>query len=309
MQINEYNKRRRKDFLKIGGIMLGHLGVLNAAAILITVVLTVIDQMTDIAAMEFMSTADGMMIVNIIANICGNVIFMGIIWLIFRKKTVLPEKKGRMSIILPICMLLVLQVNLLVSSTDQVISELTNFHPEGNVSELMAGGSFWVMLITVGIIGPIIEEFAFRKVLFTLTRGYGFRFAAVISAAMFALMHQNITQFFFAFLMGLLFAYVYEMSGKLIFPIILHVFNNSYAVVMSFVPMSGWVYAGMNLVLLISFAILAVMFLIKKKSMADFFPARGDEKRTIKELFTRPTVIIYSVLCLETALITMFIPM
>lgn len=305
-RMEEYNRWCRKDMLRIGGIMLGHYGVLNVSAIIMSLIAALSSMVLNFSQ-AYLYSADGLMVINILASICGNFIFMGIIWLVNKKKLYVPKKRGRMALILPVCILLIIQINILVSGTGAVISELINFYPNGNVSELISGGNFWIMLVTVGIIGPIIEEFAFRKVIFSMCRKYGFRFAAIISAAMFALMHQNITQFLFAFLIGLVLAYAYEMSGKLIYPIILHVINNAYAVILSCIPISGWVYAGINLLLLIAFAIFAILFLSKKKSFADYFPARGDEAATLRAFFTRPTVIVYMAICLDMAVTTMFI--
>lgn len=55
---------------------------------------------------------------------------------------------------------------------------------------------------------------------------YGARISVFLSALMFALFHGNLSQFFYAFLLGGFFAVVYIKTGNIIYPIILHMAAN-----------------------------------------------------------------------------------
>lgn len=83
----------------------------------------------------------------------------------------------------------------------------------------------WVLLITV-IIAPIVEEYLFRKVLIDRLIVFGDGTAILVSALMFGLTHGNLTQLFYAFLIGLMFGFVYVRTGKVKYSIGLHMLFN-----------------------------------------------------------------------------------
>lgn len=86
-------------------------------------------------------------------------------------------------------------------------------------------GKFWMVLFAV-IIGPVFEELFFRKALIDRLSPLGERFALVFSAAAFGLFHGNLVQLIYAFLIGLLFAYLYIRTGQIRWTIGLHITVN-----------------------------------------------------------------------------------
>ena len=89
------------------------------------------------------------------------------------------------------------------------------------------------MLVCTGILAPILEEFFFRKVLIDRTHKYGELTAILISAAFFGLFHQNFSQFFYAFGLGIIFGYVYCKTGSYLTVTLMHVTFNT---VMGVIP-------------------------------------------------------------------------
>ena len=88
------------------------------------------------------------------------------------------------------------------------------------------------MLVCTGILAPILEEFFFRKVLIDRTHKYGELTAILISAAFFGLFHQNFSQFFYAFGLGIIFGYVYCKTGSYLTVTLMHmVFNTVMGVI------------------------------------------------------------------------------
>ena len=81
-------------------------------------------------------------------------------------------------------------------------------------------------LIVMVILAPVIEEYIFRKQLIDRMHMYGEKLAVVTSALMFGLFHGNLAQFFYAFALGLVFAYVYLKTGRLRYSIGLHMIIN-----------------------------------------------------------------------------------
>ena len=81
-------------------------------------------------------------------------------------------------------------------------------------------------LIFAVILGPILEEILFRGLIVSRLRRYGDKAAIVFSAAVFALYHGNFFQLFYAFGLGLFFAFIYARTGKLRYTIGLHMIVN-----------------------------------------------------------------------------------
>ena len=84
---------------------------------------------------------------------------------------------------------------------------------------------FW-RILTVGILAPIVEEIVFRKFLIDRTVKYGEWVAILTSSLMFGLFHGNFAQFFYATLLGGIFAYVYIRTGKIWITIVFHMLIN-----------------------------------------------------------------------------------
>ena len=93
-------------------------------------------------------------------------------------------------------------------------------------SNLMQNSNVIVRTLVVGIGAPVFEELIFRKVLIDRTIKYGEYVSIVMSGLMFGLLHGNFQQFFFAALVGFLFAYVYIRTGRIRYSIFLHMAIN-----------------------------------------------------------------------------------
>ncbi len=100
-------------------------------------------------------------------------------------------------------------------------TEITN-----PVQNLINSSDIWINLALVSIIGPIFEEIFFRKFLIDRTIKYGARVSIILSAVIFGFFHGNISQLFYAFLLGGFFAYIYIKTGKIIYTITLHIIVN-----------------------------------------------------------------------------------
>ena len=88
------------------------------------------------------------------------------------------------------------------------------------------------MILCTGIAAPLIEEFIFRKLMIDRLRRFGDVAAIIVSAAFFAIFHQNFNQLFYAFGIGLLLGYVYCKTGRYRTVVLLHVIFNIFLGVM-----------------------------------------------------------------------------
>ncbi|MDO4805450.1 MAG: HAD hydrolase-like protein [Lachnospiraceae bacterium] len=103
---------------------------------------------------------------------------------------------------------------------------------QGLAEQMFTKTPFIIQIIVIGILAPFAEELIFRALIFRRMRDYaGFVFAAVSSGLFFGIYHGNITQGIFAFIMGMLFAAVYEHYGTLWASIIAHISNNLFATI------------------------------------------------------------------------------
>lgn len=84
-----------------------------------------------------------------------------------------------------------------------------------------------LMLLLIGILAPIMEEFFTRKLIIDRTIEHGQGISIVFSATIFALIHGNFYQSFYAFGLGACFAYVYVKTGKLRYSSLMHILINS----------------------------------------------------------------------------------
>lgn len=88
--------------------------------------------------------------------------------------------------------------------------------------------------IQVAILPAILEEFVFRGIAVNALRPMGTKFAVVFSAILFGMAHLNPLQSAFATLFGLLLGGVYVATGSVWTCVLLHFFNNAFAVVVEY---------------------------------------------------------------------------
>lgn len=122
--------------------------------------------------------------------------------------------------------------------------------------EQLMKGPVWITLLSVSVFAPLFEEWLCRGlVLRGLLQKMSPAAAISISALFFAVLHMNPWQALPAFILGLVFGYVYYRTGSLKLTMLMHCVNNTMAVVFSKIPslaeaenftevLSPWAYAG-----------------------------------------------------------------
>ena len=141
--------------------------------------------------------------------------------------------------------------------------------------------SFPVELICLGIISPVAEEMMFRGVMFRRYReNRGFFYSALWSSVFFALMHTNMIQLVYSFLLGILLSYLYEKFGSVKAPVFLHILLNSGSVVFTETGVFDWLGGGaerMAAAVIVSAFICSAMFVLIQK-MRDWGDPNPPEK-------------------------------
>lgn len=113
----------------------------------------------------------------------------------------------------------------------QIGSAITKSAPAGGDIQLdllakMQSTKLPIAIAIPVVIGPILEELVFRKLMLDRTRAYGEKTAIIFSAICFGLFHGNLTQFLFAGVVGLFLGYVYCKTGKVLYTMIMHMLLN-----------------------------------------------------------------------------------
>jgi membrane protease YdiL (CAAX protease family) len=89
--------------------------------------------------------------------------------------------------------------------------------------------TYITVVLTTSLIGPAAEEMFFRGGLHTALKKFtpSIAIATMVSASTFAISHADPIQIIWTLPAGILFALVYELTGSLVLPIILHIIYNT----------------------------------------------------------------------------------
>lgn len=99
---------------------------------------------------------------------------------------------------------------------------------------------YLVQVILMAVIPPLVEEFVFRGLFYGTYRKYNVPRAAVMSGLIFGIFHLNINQFAYAFVIGIIFAYMVEATGSVWASVCAHFAVNTYSItVIQILKMSG----------------------------------------------------------------------
>jgi len=130
--------------------------------------------------------------------------------------------KGILISVFAISVLGMMAGNVVGSLLMEFINDLLPSSAVNALEGMVLDANVWMTILFLCILTPIAEELTFRKLLIDRAAIFGDKTAIVISGLTFGLFHGNLYQFFYAFILGMIFAWVYVRSGKLILPVILH---------------------------------------------------------------------------------------
>lgn len=95
-----------------------------------------------------------------------------------------------------------------------------------NIVNLVKATPF--LIVVTSVIGPILEEIIFRKIIFgSLHKRYNFFVSAFVSSLIFAAVHWDFKHLLVYTAMGFVFAFLYARTKLIIVPIIAHVLMNT----------------------------------------------------------------------------------
>ena len=196
--------------------------------------------------------------------------------------------------------------------------------PADTYPENFNPGLFFLEMFLIAVLPGFCEEFAIRGgLLTTMSKSFRGRFFYIVMAVAFGLFHQNIQQFFYTFVMGMLLVYL-TIELKSVWPaVIIHFINNATSVYINYsmqglnLPLSGniaalyrilFTYPAVTVVgfLLLAGALVGLVFLIvylskrgrKKESEVEiapkFKPTLRDNAAFIGALVTATLATLFS---------------
>ena len=148
----------------------------------------------------------------------------------------------------------------------KLVSQLTGRQMINPIDQVVRQLNPVTILIVMVIMAPVFEEFLFRKLLIDRIRIYGDRASIIISATIFGLSHGNFYQFFYAFGIGMVLAYVYIRTGRLRYTILFHMIINFMGSILALQVQKSILFAHLySLFLLGSVVIGIVLFFTSQK--------------------------------------------
>ena len=134
-----------------------------------------------------------------------------------------------------------------------------------------------VIVFSTALAPALCEEFAMRCCTLGALKKYGKGFAVFAVSVVFGLIHGNVIQFVFAFLLGLVFGYITVVTDSVIPAMFIHGFNNGLSVINDILKYAtgsekaGEYFGSAIYIMWLVFAGIGLVYLIMKKEL---FPKR-----------------------------------
>ncbi|MFY9198760.1 MAG: type II CAAX endopeptidase family protein [Acutalibacteraceae bacterium] len=161
------------------------------------------------------------------------------------------------------------------------------------------GTALFLMYIIRGALVPaLVEEFALRGVVMQPLRKYGDKFAILISSLIFAVMHGNMIQAPFAFILGCAMGYLVIITDTLWTGVAIHFFNNSFSIVMSTIAskLDYEVYFkvfSLSSAVILTIGGLATAIFLSRRKKYPYTDSRGGITRRAKKDYFKSALKIY----------------
>lgn len=108
--------------------------------------------------------------------------------------------------------------------------------------EALYSASLGIQVVSLGVLIPVCEELVFRGLMYKRMReSSGVVWAMFYTAIVFSFMHINVVQAIYAFVMAIVFAFIYEKYGSVKAPVIAHIAANTAAVFATHYNLFDWV--------------------------------------------------------------------
>lgn len=127
-----------------------------------------------------------------------------------------------------------ISMNIFIVGVIALLSLISIFSEYEEIASQLMKGNIFLIIISVGIIIPFVEEVIFRGIVFNrLTNMTKLPIAIVISSFIFGFVHFNVLQGLYTFLLGVVLALIYYWCDSIYPAIIVHISFNLTSVIVS----------------------------------------------------------------------------
>ena len=140
-----------------------------------------------------------------------------------------------------------LLLSFLVLPVMWLISSITSLFVTNDVAEFLAAFGtqpWWLMMLAIAVTPGIVEELVFRGYIQSTQRGRSFTTIALMNGFLFGVMHLNRHQFFYTFVLGVVFAYMVYYTKSIWAGIIPHFIVNGVNVTIAYFTAGLYDYAN-----------------------------------------------------------------
>jgi len=217
-------------------------------------------------------------------------------------------KVGKVVAMFFICMAAVYLFNYLTLAINYFIGLLKGGTVVNPIGEVLASSNLLYNFIFAGVVAPIIEEIVFRGILLDKIRCYGDKTAIWVTALAFGLFHLNLSQFFYATALGILFAYVAVRTNRIKYSIILHMCVNIMGSVLTPVMAAtkNPILINITALMVISILTVGITLFVKKKKYVILEEGSQPIDSTVrkKTIYGNFGMMCYLILCFILIVIT-----
>lgn len=188
---------------------------------------------------------------------------------------VMPKAKD-MALIFVLGMAAAVSVNVIVS-----LSQIARLSPKyQQVSQMIYSGSIFIEIVSAVIAAPVLEELFFRGMIYKRLRDIvNVKAAIIISALFFGAFHGNLVQLVYAFIIGLMLAYVYEKFKTIWVPIVFHIGANLISILITeLLPQSMYNAVVILGAMVVSVALTVVLLKYVNRYSAEAVSVQNDEE-------------------------------
>lgn len=149
----------------------------------------------------------------------------------FVKNSLYLKSPGIFNVILSVLLMIVLIPT--VGLINYVSQFFVQNHIEGTINS-MSQFPYPLVILVTAVFPGIFEELQTRYLILNHYRYKPYYITCIMSGLFFGMMHLNINQFLYAFFLGVIFAYLLQVTGSLFISIIMHFCLNAFSVTVSY---------------------------------------------------------------------------
>ena len=293
----------RKDFSKVGWALLIYYGIMNAAVLVMTIMMSFVNSMQFLSDPNVSAGDMAQQIADDGAWGYALAVLAGAFALLMWKKKEFcfktiwksdnPMTWGKFFALLAIF----ISGQALYQVLTPLIEWLFNLIGISLVDSIASASGTtdaMSMFLFVGLLAPIWEEILFRGYVMRTLQPYGKKFAILASAFLFGVYHGNPVQTPFAFVVGLVLGYV-AMEHNMVWAMVLHMINNlllgdTMGRLLQDLPMVTQEAAFMAVIWGCTLAAVIVL-ICKRKAVVTYFRQGKMHPLCLKSFFTSPGIL------------------